>query len=651
MSLVEKEILEVIERIKHNTYRLRTLNMTKPLLNDKTDLFFNAIKTNTTIETLNLNDIEGFSDISDALKTNKTLKNIELLSCTGSDIIPFFEALQTNPTLEGIKISNTSPLTGNFKDFENVFSASHTLKSLHFVATEYNARTYPPISIGNILRHNQSLTELNIAKMTTLLSNPPEEYFAQISEALENNSTLRILDLSYNQMSDKSARALSSMLTINKSLTELNISYTSQHAEHMTPIAKVVAFNKALKILNLKSNLMDDESAQALASLLENNKILTDLNISCTSPSPEHMTLIIRATETNLVLRSLDLSGNQMCNKSVQALIALLENNKTLTLLNIEKNKAYRRNYDDANKTPKFLKSEHICLIAHSISKNSTLLKLILNKNYLDPLHIDAFNVIFTQNSSLTELHLNHIFEHGIDFDDSYFTKVTLLLRSIQLNSTLKILNLDENYLHKKNIQDVAMLLSNNKTLTKLTLNNMLVLKEIWGSLYVDDIIFILQALFTNTALEELNMQIDHPTEGSMKKLNDFLSDFFASNKTLTRLNLGPHFFPVQSEKIKSAMERNVLIKERLQCNWGRVSMLTAFLRANANNALKYSILPLIPDIRKLGCLEGEVTKINLTKECINLDRFMDTPYFKSILRQTSSSSANDKKRTREITP
>lgn len=62
----------------------------------------------------------------------------------------------------------------------------------------------------------------------------------------------------------------------------------------------------------------------------------------------------------------------------------------------------------------------------------------------------------------------------------------------------------------------------------------------------------------------------------------------------------------IEEEDIKrlcsnEACGENRSIQGRVRQNWMRVSLLTAFIRANEKNALKYSVLPLIPEVIEMA--------------------------------------------------
>lgn len=128
-------------------------------------------------------------------------------------------------------------------------------------------------------------------------------------ESFKNNSTLKTLDLSSNQISDRSIRLLSTVL-----LPEEKCS---------------------LKSLNLSNNFISNQGAKYLSEMLRTNTTLTELwlgNNDIGSEGIEELTDIL--AYDNQTLKYLSLSSNRFVNdESIDDFINLLKENRTLTSL------------------------------------------------------------------------------------------------------------------------------------------------------------------------------------------------------------------------------------------------------------------------------------------------------------------------------
>lgn len=83
-------------------------------------------------------------------------------------------------------------------------------------------------------------------------------------------------------------------------------------------------------------------------------------------------------------------------------------------------------------------------------------------------------------------------------------------------------------------------------------------------------------------------------------------------------------------------------IHRRLVWNWERVCVATAFCRANSTHPFRDSILPLVNIIAAMACGDSdddcEISVLELPaplkkEESVNVDKFMDTLFFRSHLR------------------
>jgi Ran GTPase-activating protein (RanGAP) involved in mRNA processing and transport len=99
-----------------------------------------------------------------------------------------------------------------------------------------------------------------------------------LSEVLlpKQNSSLHILYLSKNMISDNGIKYLSEMLQTNETLKELWLSHNEISNEGVKQLANVLAYkNKTLKFLSLSMNkFMTDLSINYLIEMLEHNQIL-----------------------------------------------------------------------------------------------------------------------------------------------------------------------------------------------------------------------------------------------------------------------------------------------------------------------------------------------------------------------------------------
>jgi Ran GTPase-activating protein (RanGAP) involved in mRNA processing and transport len=132
---------------------------------------------------------------------------------------------------------------------------------------------------------------------------------AILAASLRNNSTLKYLDLSYNQISDQGVRILSEALLPNQ--------------------------NSSLKALYLSKNRISNLGAKYLSEMLRTNQTLTELWLSSNEISFEGIQQLAHVlTYHNKTLKCLSLSTNIfLTDLCLNSLINMLEHNQTLKYL------------------------------------------------------------------------------------------------------------------------------------------------------------------------------------------------------------------------------------------------------------------------------------------------------------------------------
>ena len=161
------------------------------------------------------------------------------------------------------------------------------------------------------------------------------EKAAGIVEALQVNNTLKSLDISHNVISDYESMAIWNSLKTNTTLTNLNISAVSKEAKQ---IADALQENKTLQILDISHNNLSYDGAVAISECLKTNVSLTELKMSGNNIKDIGVNKIAGALEVNNMLKHLDISFNRLSLYGAVAISRSLKNNKTLHKLNISKN-------------------------------------------------------------------------------------------------------------------------------------------------------------------------------------------------------------------------------------------------------------------------------------------------------------------------
>lgn len=98
-----------------------------------------------------------------------------------------------------------------------------------------------------------------------------------IAEVLQENQSLKKLDLSNNCFGDEGAVILANALEMNNVLMHINVSRNQISDTGAIAFSKMLHVNKTLRVLNLRANKIGREGFDLLSEALEKNSILEKL--------------------------------------------------------------------------------------------------------------------------------------------------------------------------------------------------------------------------------------------------------------------------------------------------------------------------------------------------------------------------------------
>eukprot|EP01118_Nematostelium_gracile_P006263 TRINITY_DN2017_c0_g1_i10.p1 TRINITY_DN2017_c0_g1~~TRINITY_DN2017_c0_g1_i10.p1 ORF type:complete len:549 (+),score=87.44 TRINITY_DN2017_c0_g1_i10:184-1647(+) len=382
---------EVMNAIKINS-TIQTLNLYDCYCDDS--IFENTNGTSSSLTSLNIarNQFD-FTYVAEWLKYNVNLKSLTL---SGSQIIgnarnAFCEWLPNQSTLTELQILNASDDFGGIK-LKTCFKNHGKLQRFSLQAAHYSSVTKEGLSMLESLSFNKDLHHLDLSKsfycgysapISQLIDSLPlltELHLGyclldnQISEAFRRNSTLRTLDLNNCFGDEDDMIIVCEALHDHPNLTWLNLGTNSCYEgtkNGVSTIAKLLQTQIPLKTLYfdgyypLKTDPLDD--VQGMADLVE---VLKD----------------------NHTLTLLSLSGIQCKDKGAILLAECLSINNTLTELNLERNS---------------IEDDGMIAIAQSLEKNSSLKTLDFDFNHISKMAFDSVLKMLDINTTLTEVRTN----------------------------------------------------------------------------------------------------------------------------------------------------------------------------------------------------------------------------------------------------
>ena len=189
--------------------------------------------------------------------------------------------------------------------------------------------------LGTYLRGNTTLRELDVS-----YNNLRDAGGLALLDALRKNTTLHSLDISANRLQDPTASAVAELLLLNTSLRSLkmeNNSFTYRSIQHLASTLEQGA-KTTLTSLSLKAMWITNEAAEELATFMRGNTTLRELNLAKTYLKNGGGAALLAALRENTTLKSLNLSNNCMTDLIAPVFGALVESNTTLRSLDISRN-------------------------------------------------------------------------------------------------------------------------------------------------------------------------------------------------------------------------------------------------------------------------------------------------------------------------
>lgn len=253
-----------------------------------------------------LSDENSFSKLIEALKTNITIKSLQLRVKSAGKFMPLLkELMDKNTTLTKLTLSRCG-------------------------ITDDDAS-----NIAQILRKNSTLIELDLSK-----NNVADEGLIKIAQALEHNITLETINLSGNKFGKKGADEISRIILKNLTLKNLYVSECENLDEDSyITLLQALVNQRGLISIYLDDNKLTNKIANKLAEVLISNSNITVMELVCGGIDDSIAEIIAKGLEQNTALTAINLSYNHISNKGATSLAKVLAKNTVLTTIDLAWNK------------------------------------------------------------------------------------------------------------------------------------------------------------------------------------------------------------------------------------------------------------------------------------------------------------------------
>ena len=462
----------------------------------------------------------------------------------------------------------------------------------HAQSNQRRTKNFSDLSV--ILEENSSMTELNFYNGLDV------EAVRLISQALERNNTIQVLNLVSNHMGNVGAMALARLFEFNHTITELNINNNQISDEGAQVIAEILSRNNcAITKLSLAVNLIGDEGAIACASLLENNTSLTRLDLSSNRIGVLGAGPVARAFIKNNTLRTLIFTRNNAGPRTAEIFAEALVVNLSLESLDLRENQLDR---------------EGAVVLGKKLNLNISVKRLNLGWNGIGSEGVAGLAEAFYENACIQELNLQN---NGIEVEGGI-----PLFRALEANTSLVVLDISHNELGDDDIKILAPVISKNSSLKTLEFCS--------NAITAQGARALAKALVVNSSVTELGLGVNNIGDRGTKALAKAL-----------RQNTSLKILTLEASEVGDGGAQ--VLGKALLCN----CTLTT-LRLNKNNLSKQGAKSLIKALEHNASLTSlELAKNNLgdignafirllgrnhTLTTLELSlAFVDRPYLKRI--------------------
>ncbi|CAG8540026.1 2531_t:CDS:1 [Ambispora leptoticha] len=229
--------------------------------------------------------------------------------------------------LHKLEESDIDELIKSYKGTPTPVFRTLNYNHLHLAAREMK-------NLSKLLKADKITNIHTLSLKKNHLSGSPLKIFFK---ALQKNSTVTKLDLSFNCVGDHEAKWLAKVLQKNQTLREIYLTSNKIEAQGAKLLAKALE-NSLLERFSIEQNRIGSQGAIAFAEMLKTNKNLRYIHFGANNLGIEGTSAISEALKVNQTLVSLSLDANNIGKDGARLIGDALAMNKTLTHLYLGRN-------------------------------------------------------------------------------------------------------------------------------------------------------------------------------------------------------------------------------------------------------------------------------------------------------------------------
>ena len=260
---------------------------------------------------------------------------------------------------------------------------------------------------------------------------------AVILSSLQNMTTLRVLDLSYNNISSRSANGIAAVINSNHFLEQLWLDGNMLMTTGVVIIAKALKKHSNLTLLSLSNNEITEDAAEEISAIVSSKNLLRGLLLSNNQLQSMHLSEITKSHGGIHFLHILELSNNFINTTAADELAVTLSSCVSLKELYLGNNN---------------LGTTGVVKIFQAV-KNITILQVLsLNNNNITTEAASEICDVINTNTNLDILLLG-----GNDLQTSGVLQIADTVKNN--NPTMQLLSLSDNNVDEQVKEDIKVML------------------------------------------------------------------------------------------------------------------------------------------------------------------------------------------------
>ena len=442
-------------------------------------------------------DSANFASVCDNISTLTTFGIVNYI-ITHKNISFLRDTIMNNTTLENLYLNSCFQCSNSLVAILKVLQGFSNLKVLEI--TYNNITDQEADDIATVLMCNRKLKVLNLNG-----NNLQAIGIIKVAKSLKNLSLLSKLFISNNNISEEAAGDIADVLSCNLNLQEIDLSDNYLLTSGAIKIAEALNTTSTLIALNLSNNKITEEATDAIAAIVSCNSNLQTLYLDGSTVQIQKIADSLKHTFT---LTELSISNNITVEEAADNIAEALSHNTQLRKLNLNGNN---------------LQDNGVIAVAKGLQNSCHLQKLELAYNSISE---EAANVMADALSCKTQL-----YKLNLNGNNIQAVSVKKIMGALDKVSSLTKIYFNDNSVTEKATDSVATIVSHSPKLRVLSLNG--------NDLQATGIIQIARALINNGgSLTELYINNNNITDEAA----DSIASLLFHNKYLQKLELDENY-------------------------------------------------------------------------------------------------------------